>query len=478
MFRDPFLKLTLKQVCLILALIVGCRVTRCYLIIPVMLMGLYYAFSNQRGKALIFYMLVPFLSIINPMVLPKTSVFSAPTRIGMMLMTIGLFLAANRSVGKQRLPFGWLFAFVLCAILSSAQGYFPMISYFKIINYVFFILGIYYGTKNINHRPGDVELVRANFFAFSIIIIAGSIATLPFPSIAYYVTARHVISKAGVAAAEEFLQYRDQNLFCGITIHSQFLAPMLSCIAGWLICDMLYIEKKFEKIHLALIAVIPPMLYATRSRIGFFSFGVMLIMVYFYCMPRIRLRSDIKGRINVGFICLLFMIVAAMGIAQVRDQSISKWLRKTNDIVDDQRSLTEALTSSRQGAIEANMRDFRRAPLLGTGFQVIERHRQLYDAGYISLFSAPIEKGILPLMVLGETGVLGASVFAVFLIVFYFSCVQHRYYATLSLFTVLLSTNMAESTFFSPSGGGGIYWMMTVVGGFIVDMMVGRMRQA
>ena len=138
MFRDPFLKLTLKQVCLILALIVGCRVTRCYLIIPVMLMGLYYAFSNQRGKALIFYMLVPFLSIINPMVLPKTSVFSAPTRIGMMLMTIGLFLAANRSVGKQRLPFGWLFAFVLCAILSSAQGYFPMISYFKII-LVFFI---------------------------------------------------------------------------------------------------------------------------------------------------------------------------------------------------------------------------------------------------------------------------------------------------------------------------------------------------
>jgi len=443
-----------------------------------MIMGLYYAFSNQRGKALIFYTIIPFLTIINPMVLPKTSIFSASTRVGMMLMTIGLFLAATKSVGRQRLPLGWLFGFILCAILSSAQGYFPMISYFKIINFVFFIVGIYYGTKNINHRSGDIELLRANFFAFSIVIIVGSIATLPFPSVAYYVSVREIIHSAGVAVAEDVLKYRDQSYFCGITVHSQFLAPMLSCIAGWLICDMLYVEKKFEKIHLALISVIPIMLYATRSRIGFFSFVILLIMVYFYSIPHIRLRRDIKGRINVGLICLLFLVVITMVIAQVRNQTISKWLRKTNDVVYDDRTMTEALTSSRQGAIEANMSDFRRAPLLGTGFQVLERHRALYNAGYISLFSAPIEKGILPLMVLGETGVIGATIFAIFLIVFYVSCAQHGYYTTLSLFTVMLSTNMAESTFFSPGGGGGIMWMMTVVGGFIVDMAVGRMRQA
>ena len=184
MFKDTFLKLTFKQVLLFLALIVGCRVTRSFLMIPVMFMGLYYAFSNQRGKALVFYMLVPFLTVINPIVLPKSAIFNASARMGMLLMTGGLFLASTKSIGKQRLPFGGLFAFILSAVLSSAQGYFPMISYFKIINFLFFVLGIYYGTKNINHRPKDVELVRASFFAFSIIIVFGSIATLPFPTIA------------------------------------------------------------------------------------------------------------------------------------------------------------------------------------------------------------------------------------------------------------------------------------------------------
>lgn len=479
MFKDPFLKLTFKQVLLILALIVGCRVTKSVLMIPIMLMGLYYAFSNQRGKALVFYVLIPFLAIINPVILPKGAIYSASTRLGMMLMSVGLFLAANRSVGRQRLPLGWLFAFILCAIISSMQGYFPMISYLKIINFIFFILGIYYGTKNINHRPQDVELVRSVFFAFSIIIVFGSIATLPFPSIAYYTSVRRILVVEGAEAAEEFLQFsHQQSLFSGITLHSQFLAPMLSCVAGWLTCDMIFVEKKFEKIHLIMLALIPPMLYATRSRAGFFSYATMILLVYFYCLPRVKLRNSIKSRITTGLLCLLSILIVFMLVLQVRNKAISRWLRKTDNVAYDERSLTEAITNSRLGSIELNMRDFKRSPLLGTGFQVMASHRYLYGIGAISLFSAPLEKGLLPLMVLGETGLLGGTVFAVFLIMFYVNCMQNRYYVTVTLFTVLLATNMAESTFFSPGGGGGIYWMMTVVGGFIVDMMVGRMRQA
>ena len=29
---------------------------------------------------------------------------------------------------------------------------------------------------------------------------------------------------------------------------------------------------------------------------------------------------------------------------------------------------------------------------------------------------------------------------------------------------------MAEMTFFSPGGGGGIEWLVTVVGGFVIDL--------
>ena len=73
-------------------------------------------------------------------------------------------------------------------------------------------------------------------------------------------------------------------------------------------------------------------------------------------------------------------------------------------------------------------------------------------------------------MVLGETGILGSITFVIFLIVFFVTCHQRHYTATLTLFAVYLSTNMAEATFFAPAGGGGVQWILMVVGGFVIDM--------
>ena len=40
------------------------------------------------------------------------------------------------------------------------------------------------------------------------------------------------------------------------------------------------------------------------------------------------------------------------------------------------------------------------------------------------------------------------------------------------MFTVFLVSNMGEATFFSPGGGGGIGWMICVVGGFTLDTLL------
>ena len=42
----------------------------------------------------------------------------------------------------------------------------------------------------------------------------------------------------------------------------------------------------------------------------------------------------------------------------------------------------------------------------------------------------------------------------------------------MTLFSVLLVSNLAEGTFFSPGGAGGVFWMFTVGGGFLIDMSV------
>ena len=55
---------------------------------------------------------------------------------------------------------------------------------------------------------------------------------------------------------------------------------------------------------------------------------------------------------------------------------------------------------------------------------------------------------------------------------FYSTCAKRQYYVTITMFSVLLVTNMGEATFFSPGGGGGILWMLCVVGGFTIDTVI------
>ncbi|MDD4623518.1 MAG: O-antigen ligase family protein [Kiritimatiellae bacterium] len=473
MTGKPFLKLTSKMLFFLVATILLCRWTSNYALIPILGVGVFFALSNQRGKALVFYLLLPFLTIINPLVLPKVGLFSAFARGGTLVMSGALLVAAVRSPGKQTLPFGVMYLYLVVAFVSSLQGYFPLISLLKVVNFLVFLLGIHIGTRNLHHRPEDILLLRATLFAFAILIVLGSLLTLPFPGVAYYISLKRAISEIGLQSAGDMVYTREKfSLFSGITNHSQFLAPMLACLAGWLACDMLLIEKRITRIHAILLALIPVLLFMTRSRAGFFAFLAMGIMVYFYCLPKIALPAKVKGRLSGIMVSFLVILTLVGVIYEAKDSLISRWLRKSDDLAEDTRTLNEAVTGSRQGLIEQSLNDYRRARLLGSGFQVQENHRALYDAGIINLFSASIEKGLLPLMVLGETGILGAITFSLFLWSFWIGCAQKRYIATFTLFVVFLSTNIAEATFFSPGGGGGILWMVCVVGGFLIDMTV------
>jgi len=473
MLITPFTKLTLKMVGLIVAMVVACRLTQDIAMGVIALIGMFFASMNQRGKALIIYLIFPFLGIFNPLVLPHAGLYSMMARLGTLGMTVALMFAATRSSGRQKIPLGGLYLFMVCALISSAQGWFPMISYLKIINFLVFISGVYIGTRNLHHRPDDILLLRSVFFALSIILVFGSIATLPFPAVAYVTSLGYYIREGGVAYAESMFesnQAANMSLFAGITNHSQFLAPLLVCINGWVLCDMLLIEKKVEKFHLALLALIPFLIYMTRSRVGFIGYFVSVGLAYFYVLPRSAAAGHLRGRLSGAMAVLLLLLIAGAAASEFENQSMSRWLRKTDNLVEDSRSFTEALTNSRQGGLELCLYEFWRSPLLGSGFQVIEAQREMYAKGEITLFSAPIEKGLLPLMVLGETGLLGMAAFGVFLLLFVSGCVKNKYHATLMLFGCLFITNIGEATFFAPSGGGGVLWMVTIVGGFLIDM--------
>ena len=460
----------LRQALTIAGIILLSRFTKNWAVAGLAVYGIWSALKQRPGPTLIVYLLLSFLPMISPAIMPRYQHFTAIARLSTLAMTCALILTGDNRDGRHQIPLGSIYLFLLMAALSSIEGYCPVISYLKIVNFFIFITGIYIGTKNIHRCPDAIRQIRCTFLAIIVLLVYGSLATLPIPSIAYYTSMRSIIQEFGFAYADEIFDGGGHSLFTGITVHSQFLGPMLSCCFAWLLCDMLIVERKVSSLHLALLLPIPVMAYMTRSRLAFLVLAFSIAFVSFYCVPNARVVSKVRARFSN---IMLFVIVLMLGAAvafEIKGGYVSRWLRKTNDVASDARSLGEAVTGSRQGAIAECLNDFHQNTLFGKGFQVDRTTQRRFETGQVSIFSAAIEKGLLPLMVLGETGILGTVAFTLFLLVFFTTCHQRHYTATLTLFCVYLSTNLAEATFFAPSGSGGVQWILMAVGGFVIDM--------
>lgn len=439
---------------------------------PVIVLGsIVMALVGREQYACMCYCLLPFLVIVNPCIFTVTSVYALSARFGVILLSAAL-LVKNGMGGGRGAPILGLILYLFCAVFSSMDGYMPVISYLKILNMAFFVFGLYIVSDAIAKKILSFQSVREFVFAFSIFIIVGSVLTLSRPHVAYYVSVSNALNEFGVDAALTRLESLKQGegLFCGMTNQSQALAPLLACLFGWVACDFILVERARGWLHLILLGIAPVLMFMTRSRSALFSLGVGGALILFYLLPKIRLHGRAMRRIYAAVISGCIVILALGGYVEIRSRGITKWLRKTTDVETDSRGLGEALTSSRMGKIEDAMNDFAKNPLVGMGFQVGSWTPYRYQIGKNSLLSAPVEKGFLPTMILGEGGILGGMAFIMFLVLFYSGCKKRGYMACATLFTIELSTNFAEATIFSPGGGGACFWVISILGGVAIDL--------
>lgn len=441
------------------------------------LLGVIWAIRGKVGKAFGMYIMIAFMVVLNPNILPKGgSYFGLFARFGTLFIGMALASRGLLSSTRYRLPFGMLAVFLVVAAISSTWGWAPIVSYFKLINFTVFLLGIWVGAQGLERNFNETMELRAVLLALAAFLVLGSAVLIPFPGISTLNALQQMAEVGSVYVLNEIMRERIEGggmtLFCGVTFQSQTLAPLLSCAFAWVVCDLLFIEKRFRWPHVLLLIVGLPLLYKTRSRVAVLCLAATVVLVYFYLPRKILLNWRVKKWLSalLGTVAVLSIIVIVF--AEVQNSAISRWVRKTNDVEGDRRSLHEAFTASRQGLIEMCMDDFKRNPWLGMGFQVAfyTKERMAGQSGMI--LSSPIEKGLLPVMVLGETGIIGFAVFGAFLFVFYFSCSRKRLYITIALFVVLLTTNLGEACFFSPGGPGGIEWMFCVIGGYVGDMWI------
>ena len=469
-------KQTFKMLMFTVLSILLARVTRNYILPLYVAAGLICVLTNKLGWALVLYVLFPFYVILNPGVLPKVgSITGISLRAGPLLIGLMLAFTSMSRKGHHRLPFIMMVPFMMVCIVSSVDGWAPMVSMLKIVNFSVFLLGLWFGTQNLQHRPKDLSVLRSFFLALAFLLVFGSLILWPFPSISFATSLQYALMEGGVELAEEVYQYMQEEgmraLFCGITNQSQALAPLTACAFAFTACDMLFVERKFRLPHVMLLTLSLPVLYLTRSRLALVTLTASMMIIIFYTARQMQIRADVRARLGQGVFLFLVFVFSLAVVSQIKSGVMSEWIRKTSDARDDKRSLTEALTSSRMGLIGESMRDFKRNPMIGMGFQVAE-YTKRQTRGRRFVISASVEKGVLPVMVLGETGILGATLFFLFLASFYYTCSQRKYYITITLFSVFLVTNMGEATFFSPGGGGGFLWMMCVVGGFALDTIL------
>lgn len=430
--------------------------------------------QNRRGIALSCFILFPILQTLNPLVFQFSYVGSVVNRISMFVLSFVIVVSATRSKGNNRLSLGTLWLYLLLAVVSSAQGYYPQISYLKLANFTAFLVGIWLGTRNLQNSPKDLFVLRVFIMGVCLFLILGSAALLPFPGYAY-LNLRSAVVSGGIAQAEaEYAEMMASgsgiSLFAGVTNQSQCLGPMLAAAVIWILCDMLFILKRIEK-YRAIIALSGLVLmFMTHSRTSLVAFMAGCFVMVFFVLKRIRMSPHARRRVVSGVYFSIILFVCWVIQAEIRHGEMTKWLMKYQS--DSSQSLVEGMTYSRQGLIEQNWNDFHYNEFLGCGFQVAWTHPLIYAGKGGLILSAPIEKGVLPLMVLGEGGVVGAFAFAIFLIAFYSGCIRSRHYVSMLLFTVLLASNMGEADFFSPGGIGGAKWVLCVVGGFVIDTML------
>lgn len=476
--ENSIYKLAFKQVIIFCLWVALARISRGF-ILPVMtLLGMVWAVRRESGKALSMYAMLLMMTAINPNILPNVGMmYSLGLRFGPLM--IGLTLAAIEGLGnkKQSLPLGMMLLYLVVAAFSSAGGWCPEVSYLKLINFLVFLLGIWMGTKGLQNRTQDVFILRGTLLALCAFLIVGSAVLWPFPGISTLNALAHLRDVDDVVMKNKIIQEMidsgGMTMFCGVMNQSQALSPVLSCAFAWTMCDLLFVEGRSRGPHIMLLILALPLLYLTRSRVALVGVLVALTMVYFYLPGRLAVNGKMKSWL--GHILLLggVALIAAAGIAEARSNAITRWLRKTEDVKTDQRTLSEAFTGSRQGLIEMCMDDFHKRPVLGMGFQVAEYTREYATRGKGLILSSPIEKGVIPIMILGETGVIGMTVFILFLISFYFGCANKRLFICITMMALLLSLNMGEATFFSPGGIGGPQWMFCLVGGYALDLAAG-----
>ncbi|HLS55019.1 MAG TPA: hypothetical protein VK052_03035 [Zeimonas sp.] len=249
---------------------------------------------------------------------------------------------------------------------------------------------------------------------------------------------------------------RNGTGFQGVLNHPQAFGPAMALLGAWAAGRMLGERRPPWSLVLVVGACLVLVILSEARTAGFALVLAMAIAVVTVSRlsgrPMRAILPGLKSR-RVAFIAALAASGAIVSAAQL-ERVVTDFIAKSGRA--EVGSALEAYERSRGGKMEEMWANIQQKPFQGIGFGVASDPRDMdvpRDPVLGLPTSAPIEKGVLPLAVLEEVGLIGFLMVAAWVLILLRRSAQGGIVPFAVALTALL-LNLGEANLFSPGGMG------------------------
>ena len=428
---------------------------------PLVTMLAIFAMIRRKTIELMFFvMYLALLGIGSDKVFCRSPFAMITTRSTLVFVT-GLLAMKVFNSPRTRImtPICGIMWYIGWEVVSSLQGYAPLVSLMKLALFTCIFLGMYGVAKEVSASTrANAKILRSAMLVVAGVVTVGSALLIPFPAIS-------LMEKLDIDAQ---IAGEVMSLFCGVASHSQTMGPLAAILGTFLFADLAFSVRKWDLLYLAALLACPIIVYKTSSRT---AMGTLLAgwgFVAFMILHSRGIEERWKRRlVTMGVMVLIFAAVVGILKPGLREKAVDFVLKRTGAGADREQVTVETVMSSRQGLIEEAKYGFSRKPIIGNGFQVSAAMAHEHRSGLKDYIAAPIEKGVWFYAIPEEGGIIGMTLFCAWLLFFFSTMLRRRAYVMAGTFFTFMVANCGEFSLFSMTYVGGFSWVLVLAAGVL-----------
>ena len=409
-------------------------------------------------ELMFFTMFLTLVGIGNAAIFSRSSVAVLTTRTTLVLITfLVIGKVFNSPKSRPMAPLFGIMGYICWEIVSSVQGYAPIVSLMKLFLFFCIFLSMYGIANEVNASTrANARVLRAAIMSIVALCTIGSVLLIPFPGISLMGKSTIAAQQAGEAV----------SLFCGIAAHSQAMGPLAAILGTFIFADLAFSIRKWDKFYLAMLICCPLVVYKTSSRTAMGTFIAGCGFVTLMILQSRGVGTRWKQRVMTATLSLTIGLgVAIVALPSLRSKAFNFILKSKDAGARDLKM--ENVMSSRQEKIELSKRGFLEKPILGNGFQVSAQMEDEKRSGIMGYLAAPIEKGVWIFAIPEEGGIVGMLFFCGWLAYLFPTLYRRKAYVLSSTIFAFVVANLGEFSIFSMTYVGGFNWILVMAAGVL-----------